>query len=180
MTLQTVSQLIALCGLILTAAGGFGAYYFGEREQVKKDAKHQVEQQTLLAEFNALKQSTAQIDNKLELIYRAAKLKTEVWTKVEMKNVPPEVTDYLLVLFRTNQGRITGKVRIEGSEDVSSFSTTANDNIPIAVRNLWIASEGHYKTPTIMEFLITEKTSPDATLSIFTAGWIDTHDREPH
>jgi hypothetical protein len=141
LTLQTLSQIIALFGVILTAVGGFGAYHYGKVEDAAKDEKNQNEQQNLLSQITEL---------------------------------------YLLVLFKTDKGLITGKVRVEGSDDVSAFSTTANSNTPVALRNVWVAAEKHFKMPTVMEFLVTEKIPSDASLSIFTAGWIDTRDREPH
>jgi hypothetical protein len=48
------------------------------------------------------------------------------------------------------------------------------------VPNLWLPKEQQYKIPTILEYAVTQKTEPDATLSIFTQGWIDTRGREPH
>jgi hypothetical protein len=80
----------------------------------------------------------------------------------------------------SNIGRISGKVRIKGSQDVSPFYTTVNNTVPVAVRNLWVPAEGKYKIPTIMEFSITEKPTPDASLRIYTAGWVDSQGREPH
>lgn len=180
MTLQTISQLVATAGVILTALGGIGSYYFGKIEQTEKDRKHEQEQSTLRGQLTALQESSSQIKNQVELIYKATGLKDEVWTTVEMKNAPPGVTDYLLVLFGADKGRITGKVRIKGSQDSSLFSTTVNNRTPVAVRNLWIPTEAKYATPTVIEFLITEKTSPEASLSIYTAGWVDTRGREPH
>ena len=85
-----------------------------------------------------------------------------------------------MLLFAADKGRISGKVRIKGSTITSSFSTTANWNIPVAVPNLWLAKAEHYQVPTMPEFAITQKTEPDAVLSIFTQGWIDSRGREPH
>jgi hypothetical protein len=120
------------------------------------------------------------VNQTVELVFQSAELKQEVWTEVEMKDVPPGVADYVLVLFRSNIGRISGKVRIKGSQDVSPFYTTVNNTVPVAVRNLWVPAEGKYKIPTIMEFSITEKPTPDASLRIYTAGWVDSQGREPH
>jgi hypothetical protein len=120
------------------------------------------------------------MNSRVELIYRATKIKEEIWTPVEMKNVPEGVTDYLLLLFQSDKGRVSGKVRIKGSEEIYTFSTTANNRFPIAVRNFWLAEKGQYKVPTILEFMITEKTDVTASLSIYTQGYIDTAGREPH
>jgi hypothetical protein len=69
---------------------------------------------------------------------------------------------------------------VQGSPNIAYFSTTTNDTLPVALPNLWLPKEQHYQIPTIMEFAVTEKTVPDATLSIFTQGWIDRRGREPH
>jgi hypothetical protein len=119
------------------------------------------------------------VNQAVELVFQSAQLKQEVWTEIEM-DVPAGVADYLLLLFRSNVGRISGMVRIKGSQDVSPFYTTVNNTVPVAVRNLWVPAEGQYKVPTIMEFSITEKPTPDASLSIYTAGWVDSQGREPH
>ena len=94
--------------------------------------------------------------------------------------MPPGVTDYLLLLFASDKGRISGKVRIKGSPEVTSFSTTTNNRVPVALRNLWVPEENQYMVPTIMQFKITEKTETSSSLSIFTQGWIDTRGNEPH
>jgi hypothetical protein len=69
------------------------------------------------------------VNQTVELVFQSAELKQEVWTEVEMKDVPPGVADYVLVLFRSNIGRISGKVRIKGSQDVSPFYTTVNNTV---------------------------------------------------
>jgi hypothetical protein len=56
---------------------------------------------------------------------------------VEMKNVPPGVTDYLLLLFTSDKGRISGKARIQGSDIISSFSTTVNNKIQTHPKPAW-------------------------------------------
>lgn len=106
-------------------------------------------------------------------------IKADVWTSIEVNSVPPGVSDYLLLLFRSDRGRISGKVRVQGSKSEAWFSTTANDTIPVSVANLWLPEQKHYKSPTIIEFAIIE-TDAAATLTVLTAGWIDSRGREPH
>jgi hypothetical protein len=173
MTLQTASQIALLVGLIFAAFGGFGSYYFGKREL-------DVTRTELTTKINELQANTSQINERTELIFQALKVKAETWIDIEMKNVPGGVADYLLLLFKSDKGRISGKVRIKGSEDIASFSTTVNNKVPVAVRNLWLPKEEQYKIPTIMQFSVTEKTDPNASLQIYTQGWIDTRGREPH
>jgi len=180
MTLQTISQIVLLIGVLLSAIGGFGSYYFGKLEEAKNKRESDHAQNELKARISELQANTSQLMDKSELIYQAVKIKEETWVEVEMKNIPPGVTDYLLLLFASDKGRISGKVRIKGSESISSFSTTANNKIPVALRNLWLPKERQYQVPTIMEFAITEKTEQDASLRIYTQGWIDSKGREPH
>ncbi len=180
MTLQTVSQLILLLGIILSAMGGFGSYLFGKIEERGKEQIANDEQKALNDKIAQLQSTSDEINNKLELVHEATKTADEVWTEVEMKHVPPGVTDYLLLLFRSDKGRISGKVRIKGSEEITSFSTTANNHIPVSLRNLWVPKDDQYKIPTIMEYLITEKTDTSAILSIYTQGYIDSRGTEPH
>jgi hypothetical protein len=177
MTPQVVCQIILLIGVMLSAAGGFGSFYFGKLEdrQGRKGASEA--QLELKAQIAKLQNN---FDSKTDQIFQAMNVRPDIWTAVEMNNVPPGVTDYLLLIFKSDRGRISGKVRVRGSENVASFSTTVNDTMPVAVANLWLPKEKQYKSPTIIEFAITEKTVADAKLSIFTQGWIDSRGREPH
>ncbi len=169
-TYQTASQLILLVGILLSAAGGFGSYYFGKMEDQDKQRGFDAQIANLQTSMN---QNT-------ELLYEALDVKKDVWIPVEIKSVPPGVTDYLLLLFRSDKGRISGKVRVQGSNAISTFSTTANNTIAIAVPNVWVSSQQMYKMPTVLEFAVTEKTDPNAALSILTQGWIDRRGQEPH
>lgn len=180
MTLQTVSQIVLLLGVVFSALGGFGSYHYGKLEEAENKRESDKAQNELKAQIKELQANTSQIGNKTELIFQALKVKAETWMEVEMKNVPPDITDYLLLLFVSDKGRISGKVRIKGSENVAFFSTTANNSLPVAVPNLWLPKEGRYKIPPIMEFTVTEKTEPDASLSIYTKGFIWSRGQEPH
>lgn len=180
MTSQTVSQIVLLVGVLLSAIGGFGSYYYGKLEEQESKRESDKAQVELKAQIKELEANTSQISDKAELIFQALKVKAETWMDVEMKNVPPGITDYLLLLFASDKGRISGKVRVKGSETVASFSTTINNRVPVAVPNLWLAKEDQYKIPTIMEFTVTEKTEPDASLRIYTQGFIYSRGQEPH
>jgi hypothetical protein len=177
MTLQTVCQTMLLTGVILSALGGYGSYHFGKSEERESRRKSDETQRELKSQIIKLQ---ANFDAKTDLIFQALKVKPDVWTPVETKNVPPGVADYLLLLFKSDKGRISGKVRVQGSENVAFFSTAVNDTVPVAVPNLWMPKERQYKVPTIFEFAVTEKTVADSTLSIFTQGWADRRGQEPH
>lgn len=180
MTSQTVSQIVLLLGVMLSAFGAYGSYHYGKLEEAENKRGSDKAQNELKAQIKELQANTSQISDKADLIFQALKVKTEIWMEVEMKNVPAGITDYLLLLFASDKGRISGKVRIKGSENVASFSTTANNSVPVAVRNLWLPKEDQYKIPTIMEFAVTEKTEPDASLSIYTQGFLWSRGQEPH
>ncbi len=180
MTLQTISQLVLFVGVLLSAIGGFGSYYYGKVEEEENKRNSSKVQDELKAQIRELEVNTSHISDKTELIFQALKVKAETWMEVEMRNVPQGVADYLLLFFTSDKGRISGKVRIKGAQSISSFSTTANNKVPVAVPNLWLPQEGQYQVPTIMEFTVTEKTEPDASLSIYTHGWIDSMGQEPH
>jgi hypothetical protein len=173
MSAQTICQIVVGIGALISLIGTFGSYHFGKKEQA-------VQRRATEAAQAAVTMQLASISRNTELLVQAANVKPDVWTEVEMKNVPPGVTDYLLLLFVADKGRISGKVRIRGAERTSLFSTTANSRVPVAVPNLWLPDQKSYKVPTILEFAVTEKTEPDAALTIFTQGWIDSRGTEPH
>lgn len=192
---QVISQIILTIGIITTALGGFASFYYGKIEELDKDRVATQEKNELKTEIVILKSNTTHIkadssqiktdtseikESVGKLLIRTNSLKKDVWAKLEMKNVPPGVTDYLLLLFTSDKGRITGKIRIKGSQETSTFSTTANDTIPVALRNLWIPDQRQYKVPTIIEYSITEKTDAKAALSIYTQGYINYRGAEPH
>src|SRR3984893_9709198 len=132
MTPQTAFQIVLLLGLIAAAIGGFGAYRYGKIEDAETKRASDASQQALKEQLAALQ---ANFNEKTELVFQALGIKQDVWLTVEMKNVPPGVTDYLLLLFTSDKGRISGKARIQGSDIISSFSTTVNNKIPVAVPN---------------------------------------------
>lgn len=180
MTLQTICQIIIVIGIFITAAGSFGSYYFGKSEQEIKDIEHKKENVNLKSQVNSLLAMTTKIAEQNDLIYSSTVVNNEEWHDVEMKHVPDGVADYLMLLFASNTGRITGKVRIKGASEETTFSTTANNQVPVALRNLWIPEINQYQTPTIIQFMISNKTHKEASLSIYTQGWIDTLGTEPH
>ncbi|MBR1191158.1 hypothetical protein [Bradyrhizobium sp. AUGA SZCCT0160] len=192
-TMQWFFSGLILFGALASAVGGFGSTYVtkkaGERSQAaakEAAARDKLELQQRLegdkadlqAELTKLRQS---LDQNTSIVFKAMNIKLDTWTKIELKSVPTGgVVDYVMLLFKSDRGRISGKARVEGSETISTFSTTANDSIPVVVPNAWIPAEKRYRNTTTLEFTITEKTDPAATLSILTKGYIDTRGREPH
>jgi len=173
-------QLVLALGITASAVGGLVSYLFGKIEERNKDKATKIEQRELKDEISFLKAMTAKIAEQNDLIYQSTTESDEEWHDLEMKHVPPGVTDYLLLIFVSDLGRILGKVRIKGSTEETSFSTTANNRTPVALRNLWIPLENKYKTPTIMQYMISEKTHPQSSLKIYTKGFIFSRGMEPH
>src|SRR6266852_6956013 len=157
MSPQIICQCVILLGAVLSAAGSFGLAHYSAVASKKA-------QEELRADLSTIKSQT-------DLIFNAVNVKPDVWTTVEINSVPPGVTDYLFLLFTADRGRVTGKVRVKGSEHVALFSTSVNDKIPVSVPNLWRGTA--YATPTVIEFAVSEKTDANAKLSVLTAGWVD-------
>jgi len=177
MTPQIACQIVLLCGVLLSAAGGFGSFYFGKMEERQNREASGKTQSELRGQIAQLQSS---FDSKIDLIFQTMNIKPDVWAEVKLNDVPSGVADFALFLFRTDRGRISGRVRIKGSKNIAFFSTSANANTPVAVANVWDEKGKQYADPTILEFSVTEKTENTATLSIFTAGWIDLRGQEPH
>jgi len=169
MTYQTIWQFVGMAALVVAAVAGWRAGVYGDRESDSK-------QRDLKSQIASLQ---AYLGKKIDLLIDAKNVKQDVWVAVKTDTVPPTAA-YLMLLFKSDKGRISGKVRVQGSERIASFSTTANDTTPIAVANLWLPKERQYRMPIIVEFAVTEKTVADANLSVFTQGWIDDLGQEPH
>jgi hypothetical protein len=175
-TAQTICQvLIVVAGLVATLAG-YGSFHFKGLADKERQAKSDNEQSELHSRIEKL-QNTYEANT--TLLFSALKIKQEEWVELKTETVPP-TTAYLLLLFRSDKGRIDGKVRVKGSKNIAVFSTTANDTVPLAIQNVWSASTKKYNWPVTLELAVTEKTQSDAALSILTQGWIDDLGQEPH
>ncbi len=172
-TAQTMNQVALVAGIIITALAGWVSYRHGHRLAKEKD-------RIIRQHLEDLKAHTPGINKKRELILRVSAAPNEKWTEIILGTVPGAVADYILMVFTSDKGRVSGKVRIKGSHEEYPFSTTANDCFPVVIRNLWVPETRQYKVPVVLEWIITEKTEVDASLSMWTEGWIETHDRESH
>ena len=168
-----LSQIAFVVGIIVTALAGWASYCYGHRRAKEKD-------RIISQHLEDLKTHTPGINKKRELILRVSAAPNEKWTEIILGTVPGAVADYILMVFTSEKGRVSGKVRIKGSHEEYPFSSTANDSIPVVIRNLWVPETRHYKVPVVLEWIITEKTEADASLSMWTEGWLETHDRKPH
>ena len=83
------------------------------------------------------------------------------WLEKVINEVATGMTTKILLLFKSSNNRITGKVRVKGTNDEYLFSTTVNNLNPI---NLDIPLDCNY--PIIIEYSITDQVNPKAILSI--------------
>ena len=160
-----------LIGAIVAAAGGFGSSIYKDRAATRDKAALQTRfdaVQSQLTKFEALQNKNTQT-----IIDAFAAKPNDQWQSVELTNIPGQVADFALMLFRADRGRISGKVRIRGSNKETFFSTSSNDRLPLAIPNAWDPATSSYRSPTFLEYAVAETTEPSAHLSILTAGWID-------
>ena len=176
MSLQTWSHIVIFIGVVLTAAGGLGSYYFGKRENEKKEVQSAAEQMKLQNRINALQgklteiqSNTESIDQKINLIFESSETKKNKWNEVKVS--APIFADYIMILFRSSSGDIAGNARIKGTKEIYPFSTKVNNRIPLAVHNLWLQDKKQYMSDPILEYEITETSDEKNTLSIFSAGY---------
>ena len=176
MSLLTWGHIVIFIGVFLTAAGGFGTYYFGKMEADKKDKASIVAQgklqnriKDLQKELGLVQANTTSIDEKINLIFESTETKKHKWNEVKVK--APVIADYILLLFRSSEGRISGNVRIKGGKEIYPFSTLVNNRIPLAVHNLWLPEKKQYQSDPLLEYEITETSDEKNSLSIFSAGY---------
>lgn len=171
MSLQTLSFYLIFTGAIIAAFGALGKNYYGKKESEKKEA----EWQKKFDEIRSEKALNIDIDRKIDLLLlKSSEEPREEWNSVNMIDIADwfggEVIDYMYFVFKSSSGIIRGELRIKGTEEEYSFSTMANTNLPIAVRNLYLPEKGHFRKLPTIEYRITEKTDPFAVLSIVMVG----------
>ena len=176
--MQTFWYAVILIGAVAAAGGGF----MSSLETKKSGERSRVElQQRYDTVVGELKKFEASLDKHLTKVLDAVAAKPDdKWQSIELNNFPSLVADYALVLFRSSGARISGKVKFKGSKSETLFSTSANNNIPLAVPNAWDPQTDLYRSPATLEYVVTNTTNPADRLSIFTAGWIDSRGAEPH
>lgn len=180
MTAQSICQVFIVLGVVISTFATYGSFHFGKAQAAATAKESESIQNRLHDQIEELKQNVSAQAEHTKLIGEFLNVKPDQWQSVELKNIPPGVADYAMLLFQTSEGRISGKTRMKGSQLTTMFSTTPNSKTPVAVGNHWDIKSGQYASPAILEFAVTEQTAPNATLKILTAGWIDTRGREPH
>ena len=93
------------------------------------------------------------------------------WIRLDFLNasegtVDCRSSDYIFLLFKASSGIISGEFKIEGSDEIYSFSTRAYANLPLPVKNQEIPEEGRYKSYPNFEYRIKKKTVSESKLSI--------------
>jgi hypothetical protein len=176
--MQIFWYVVILVGALVVAGGGLMSSIETKRSGDRDQAELRKRYETVQGE---LKKFEASLEQHITKVLDAVSAKPdENWRSIPLSAFPAEIADYALVLFRSSGGRISGKVRLKGSKAETLFSTSANNNIPLAVPNTWDADTGHYRTPATLEYIVTAAIDPEARLTIFTAGWIDSRGTEPH
>ena len=176
MSLLTWSHIVIFIGVFLTAAGGFGTYYFGKMEADKKgkastaaQGKLQNRIKDLQKELGLIQANTTSIDEKISLIFESNEARKHKWN--EVKVIAPVIADYILLLFRSSMGKISGNVRIKGAKEIYPFSTLVNNKIPLAIHNLWLPDKKQYQADPTLEYEIVESSDEKDSLKIFSAGF---------
>ena len=131
-TAQTICQVLIFVGVVLSGLAALGSNHFKGIADKQKQDKSDQEQSELRSRIDKF-QNTYEANTKL--LFGALRVKDEQWVELKTETVPP-TTAYLLLLFRSDKGRIDGKIRVKGSNSVTMFSTTANDTVPLAVQNV--------------------------------------------
>ena len=104
MSAQTICQLVVALGIVLTAGGGLGAFYFGGIEDTNKQLAFDAQLATLQ---NSLNQNT-------QLLYEALNVKKDVWIPVQMNGAPSGVADYLLLLLGQTRAALAERYAYRG------------------------------------------------------------------
>jgi len=84
--------------------------------------------------------------------------------------------DFIFLLFKASSGIINGIIKIEGSELIYPFSTRANSNLPLSVKNQFIPKKGHYISFPNFEYQITEKIEMWSELNIILFAVVEAGD----
>jgi hypothetical protein len=133
--------------------------------------KQKIREQNLQNKIETLQNTTTSIAKNIgDIIIKTKENPDEQWHQINMIEVAPwfggEVIDYIFLLFKTETGIITGKFRIQGSENIHPFSTQVNTTLPLPVKNRWLPERGHFQKMPTMEYMIVEKSNFNATLNI--------------
>ncbi|MBC8418135.1 MAG: hypothetical protein H8E10_06020 [Desulfobacterales bacterium] len=174
-----------LFGAFLVALGAFGSYFFGKQDAEKKekqaaisreqDQRRIAELQDKLAAIQTDTSSIPAINQKIDkLLFQSTEGPHEEWQSIKMIEVAPwfggEGIDHIFLVFKSSSGVIDGKIRIEGADEIYSFSTLINSTLPIAVRNLWLPEKKHFRKLPTIQYKITRKSIEKAMLSIVMVG----------
>ena len=163
------SNAIMLFGAVLAAGGSFSAYYFGNKVNKLSEDKMQSTLSIVDQKVDGVDDKLTGIDHKLTLIAETNDSQKHKWN--EAKIIAPAIADYVMLIFKSTGGRISGNCRIKGTDVIYPFSTDVNDKIQLAVKNKWQEEKGNYTEDPFLEYEIIQKSQDMDTLKIFTAGY---------
>lgn len=106
-TLQTISQIVIATGIVLTALGGFGSYYFGKIKDSIKDEQAQIE-------IDQAKNERKEIVDILE-----------PFTKIATQKYPNETDSNALTKLATDISNLEKKTK-EIEKKITPFSLNTN------------------------------------------------------
>jgi len=94
------------------------------------------------------------INRKVEQLLYESSVSRVTWEEIEtIKIVPwlPIGIQHYFLIFKADIGSIRGRIRVKGSKDLYSFSTNANDKMPLTIHNLWIPDTNQYQHFPVIE-----------------------------
>ncbi|MDM8541148.1 hypothetical protein QUF90_08665 [Desulfococcaceae bacterium HSG9] len=176
MSFLTISNIVVFIGVLLTATGGLGTYYFGKKEAEKKDkisATAQIKSQNhindLQKKLTLIQNNTTSIEKNIKLISESKEAKKHKWNEIKVS--VPVFSDYFFLLFQSSMGKMSGNIRIKNSKRIYPFSTLVNNKLQLAIQNLWLPDKKQYLEDPILEYEITEASDEKDSLKIFLAGY---------
>ena len=121
--------------------------------------------------YNELKEGLNGIEELMKTLVTTDSVPSQEWVRIDFVNVTEGIvdcrsSDYIFLLFKASSGIINGEFKIEGLDEIYSFSTRAYANLPLPVKNQEIPEEGRYKSYPNFEYRIKKKTVSESKLSI--------------
>lgn len=154
--------LILIC--LFSVLLAISAYMLKRAEQKEGQRKYN----ELKEDLYVIKSHQKEIMKSLEV---TDSVPSQEWIRIDFVNATEGTVDcsdidFIFLLFKASSGIINGKIKIEGSELIYPFSTRANANLPLSIKNQFIPEEGHYIRFPDFEYRITEKTDRWSKLNI--------------
>jgi preprotein translocase subunit YajC len=154
--------LILIC--IFSVLLAFSAFMLKRAEQKEGQSKYnelKEGQQIIISNVKEIRKTLATTDS----------VSSQEWIRIDFVNVTEGIidcrsSDYIFLLFKASSGIINGEFKIEGLDEIYSFSTRSYANLPLPVKNQEIPEEGRYESFPNFEYRIKKKTVSESKLSI--------------